>query len=174
MKKLNILFTLIILITVVACGSDSDETTPPAINDERSMSFNGGPLIDIDTVSGQFVKAYNVSPTIEANIIAINYTTGEGINIWLTDDDENSFPFTNNGVFSVDDSPIRATVTYTINREDISFSAIEGSVTVTKYERIPGNNFDSIKISGVLSVSDGTENLEATFNNIRLICLECE
>ncbi|MGC6432227.1 MAG: hypothetical protein ACON5F_14370 [Jejuia sp.] len=174
MKKLNILFTLAILITIFACGNDSDEMNPPSANGERSMSFDGAPLIDIDTVQGQFVKAYNVSPTIEAHIIAINYSTGDGLNIRLIDEDENSFPFTNNGVFPINDNPIRATVRYVNSKEEKTIQATDGSVTVTKYERIPGNNYDSIKISGTLSISDTSQNLEATFNNLLLICLECE
>lgn len=174
MKKYNIFFILTVLLVTVACGSDSENMNNSPSSDERSMSFNGGPLIGIDTIQGQFVKDYNVSPTIEAHLIAVNYSTGEGLNIRLIDEDKDNFPFINNGDFPINNNPIRATVRYVNSKEEKTIQATDGFVTVTNYERIPGNNYDSIKISGNLSISSESENLEATFNNILLICLECE
>lgn len=175
MKQLNLLFTLAILITIFACGGDSDEMNTTPTNRDRTMSVNGGPLVPIDSVQGQFVKHYDVSPTIEAHILANNYSTGAGLDIRLIDDDENSFPFANNGVFPINNNnPIRALVKYNNFKEDLYIQATTGSVTVTKFNRIEENNYDSIEISGHLSISDGSESLEATFNNILLICFECE
>ncbi|WP_203257688.1 hypothetical protein [Hyunsoonleella ulvae] len=174
MKKYNIFFILTVLLVTVACGSDSENMNNLPRNDVRSMSVNGGSLIEIDTIQGQFIKDYEVSNTIEGSFSATNFTTGDQILLFLYDDDESSFPFINTGVFPINNNPIRATVRYDNFRESLTIKANSGSVTITEYDRIEENNRVFIKISGNLNISDDSENLTATFNNIRLQCLECE
>lgn len=175
MKNLNFLFALAVLVIIFACGGTSDEMDPPSAPlGERSMSFNNGPLIDIDSLDNGISNDYSKRPTIDAGFGAANYTTDETLGIGLFDEDPNSFPFTNNGVFPINNSLIRAQLRYINNQENKIFDATAGSVTITKFDRITNNSQILIQISGTFDVSDGTENLTGTFNNIRMRCLECE
>lgn len=137
------------------------------------MSFYGGASIEIDTIQGQFTTNYEASPTIFGDFIATNYSTGQTLRLSLYDEDENSFPFSNNGVFLINSDLIRASARYTtFGGTDIE--ATSGSVTVNEFRRIEETNPTLIEISGIFDFTDGFESVNGTFDNIRLICLECE
>ncbi|MEO1437393.1 MAG: hypothetical protein AAFV80_17755 [Bacteroidota bacterium] len=172
MRKSNVFFGLMILLFAIGC-SESEDVTPPSGNSDRNISFNGAAPIVIDTLQGQFVSEYQVSNTATGSFSATNFDSGQTILVFMIDEDENSFPFTSNGVFPVNNDAIRSTIRYT-EFGGVDIQATSGSITVTAYERIEADNRVSVKISGTFNASDGTDSVEGTFNNITLQCLQCE
>ncbi|MEM7105242.1 MAG: hypothetical protein AAF502_19040 [Bacteroidota bacterium] len=173
MKRSNIIFVLTILLFIIGC-SKSELITPTPSDGDATLSFNGNPPVKIDTLQGQFVAEYAVSPTSTGSFSATNYTSGQTLLLFLYDEDENSFPFTNNGVFPVNSDPIRSTIRYYEFGGGLDIEATTGSVTITKYERTEENNLIFIIISGNFNASNGIDSIEGTFNNVRVQCLQCD
>ncbi|WP_422107797.1 hypothetical protein [Winogradskyella sp.] len=173
MKKYYVFLVLTILLCSIGCSNSDDSMDPPSSNNDRTISFNGGMAIEIDTLQGQFVNTYQESATISGSFSATNFTTGQTLLLFLYDDDENSFPFTNNGVFPINSDLIRATARYTeFSGTDIQ--ANSGSVAISEYRRIDEPNRTLFEISGTFDFTDGSESVNGRFDNIRLVlCVEC-
>ena len=172
MKKIRSLLFVYCLILIVSCNKTNDDIQLPPLESEFLVFLQGQLSAELKTITGEVDTDYEVFPLVHASIIGKSVNGDTTLSIALNDDDENLFPFKNNGIFNVGGTSINASVT--LVQGNTTTIANTGSVTITQFERTDNASNDFIKLSGTFVVSDGTLSISGTFTNIILPCGECE
>jgi len=172
MKKIKSLLFVFCVILITSCNK-SEEAVQILTEESEFLLFIQGQLsTELESITGEVDTDYEVFPLVHASIIGKSVNGDTTLSIALNDDDENLFPFKNNGIFNVGGTSINASVT--LVQGNTTTIANTGSVTITQFERTDNASNDFIKLSGTFVVSDGTLSISGTFTNIILPCGECE